>query len=104
MKYTATVRRDDGTDSTYATVVDTAAGDKQAIVLATNIADSYGHTLVGVKDADGKEIYVGTDDQNKDTEERVDEQNKTATERVEDQEVDTKDVSPNKTGDVKPDR
>lgn len=44
------------------------------------------------------------DEQTKDTDERVDEQNKTTTERVEKQEVSTKEVSPNKTGDVKPNR
>jgi hypothetical protein len=101
MKYTATVRRPDGTE--YESTVDSSAGDKAAAELAKNIAESYGHELVGLKSADGEEIPM-PDDQNKDTEERVDEQNKTTTERVESQEVDTKEVSPNKTGDVKPNR
>jgi hypothetical protein len=96
MKYTATVRRPDGTE--YESTVDSSAGDKAAAELAKNIAE-----LVGLKSADGEEIPM-PDDQNKDTEERVDEQNKTTTERVESQEVDTKEVSPNKTGDVKPNR
>ena len=100
MRYTAMIRRED--ESSFESKVDTTAGDKQAVELAKNIAESYGATLVSLSDADGKEIPVG--DQNKDTEERVDEQNKTTTERVEEQKVETRDVKPDKTGDVKPDR
>ena len=101
MRYTAMIRR--GNDTTFESKVDTTAGDTQAVELAKTLAESYGATLVSLKDADGKEIPVG-DDQNKDTEERVEEQNKTTTERVEDQKVETKEVSPDKTGDVKPNR
>lgn len=102
MKYSVTMQRDDGTE--YGMTVESAAGDTEATAIARSMAESYGHRLIKLSSNDGKEIPVGTDDQNKDTEERVDEQNKTTTERVEEQKVETRDVKPDKTGDVKPNR
>ncbi len=119
MRYSAEIRR--GDDTTFTSKIDTTAGDERAVALAINLADSYGATLVSLTDDEGKEIPVGDDtvssgsgtandasvrieEQNKDTEERVDEQDKTTTERVDEQKVETRDVKPNKTGDVKPDR
>ena len=102
MKYSMTVERDDGTQ--YGMTIESAAGDKEATAMARNMAESYGHRLIGLADNDGKEITVANDDQNKDTEERIEEQDKTTTERVDTQKVETKEVSPDKTGDVKPNR
>lgn len=56
MRYTATIKRSDGTESTYVSMVDTTNGDAAAVELARNTADSYGHELVSLKDADGKEV------------------------------------------------
>lgn len=44
------------------------------------------------------------DDQEAQVEQKNDDQNSTTTERVEEQRVETKQVTPNKTADVKPDR
>jgi len=107
MRYTAKIRRPDGSE--FESKVDTTAGDTSATELATNIAESYGAKLVGLTDAEGKELNVGSttdqdrlDEQTKDTEERVDEQNKDTEERVDKQEINTSSPSPDKTGDVKP--
>lgn len=56
MRYAAEIKRLDGTESTYTSMIDTTNGDKAAIELARNSAESYGHELVSLKDADGKEI------------------------------------------------
>jgi hypothetical protein len=44
------------------------------------------------------------DDRDADVAQENDDQNKTTPERVEEQKVETKEVAPNKTGDVKPNR
>lgn len=98
-RYTVTMLRPDGEEQTGTIITDGNFNTPEE--LGETYAESFGYELVSVK-----ESSVG--DQNNDPLKREsqqpDDQNKDVNERVEKQSIETKEVRPQKTGDVKPDR
>jgi hypothetical protein len=104
VRYSVLVRRPDGGEVGH--IVSTTEGEARATDMALVLAESYGQgsEVVSITDADGRNVMGEHKDPVKRESQKPDSQNKTATERVEKQTIEKKDVTPNKTGDVTPNR
>lgn len=104
MKYSTLIRRSDGTEIGH--VVSTTEGDGYARTMADTLAESYGKgsEVTSIIDADGRDLMADQKDPLERESQQPDDQNKTATERVDKQTIETKEVRPDKTTDVKPNR
>jgi hypothetical protein len=104
VRYSVVVRKPDGLEVSH--LVSSYDGDQRALEIARTIAESYGagSEVADVVDADGRNVMPDQKDPIERESQKPDDQNKTATERVDKQSIDTKEVTPNKTGDIRPNR
>lgn len=103
MRYSVLVKRPDGGEVGSLVV---AYEDAAANEMAKTLAESYGQgsTVLSIVDTEGRDVMTEQKDPLERESQRPDKQNKTAEERVEKQEISTKEVVPDKTGDIRPNR